>query len=578
MNLLKSVLLLSTAATIIQAQASPRSDTRCGFLMGKIYCFGGFLYTSTKERSLDNVINVLDLTNATGKTASELQSQWRAVSSNTNGVDITARQDPQAMELGDGKSMFLNGGFYPSGGHLADQTIVYNAETNSWSKYNAYTEDPYGIRQIYYGSILQVPGKGLALYGGFEQTINGSWTTPSTNVTVFNFSGNSSRTIGFTEVTYFNIANTNQMWSQSLPLTTWVTSFIARHASVYDYINNQILFIGGETRPNTVDNYAISSTRFPLSTAWAFNTTDSTWKTITLTGDVPSGGRFYHTLTLIPKTRRDVVMYGGESSDGVANDYCFTLNLDTKAWKRLTIDAPAGTTLARTQHSAVLTTNDTLLIMWGADGNQAGTSSILILNVSDPYAITLSDKYYDPNASSTSSSGSSNATTPSGNDSTGASSGAGLSSGAKAGIAVGCIAAAGLIAAYSFRRHRAKAKKELNSEGIALGPQSQGGSNGNHQDVIPMEVDWDRIEEKYVEMPPKTFVEYHAPNTMSPETTKSTLSGPTATDNRANYSPGLNYDIVGAPIVNPSSIETSNVYTERQHAPMILKPDGGNTA
>jgi hypothetical protein len=61
--------------------------------------------------------------------------------------------------------------------------------------------------------------------------------------------------------------------------------------------------------------------------------------------------------------------------------------------------------------------------MWGIDGNRAGVGSILILNVSNPNAITLLDKYIDPNSPNTWSGQSS------------------LGNGSKIGIAVGCVVA-----------------------------------------------------------------------------------------------------------------------------------------
>lgn len=60
--------------------------------------------------------------------------------------------------------------------------------------------------------------------------------------------------------------------------------------------------------------------------------------------------------------------------------------------------------------------------MWGIDSNKVGISSVLILNTTDPDAITMSTTYIDPNVTIAEDDNS------------------GLSSGAKAGIAVGCVA------------------------------------------------------------------------------------------------------------------------------------------
>ncbi|OBZ82933.1 hypothetical protein A0J61_09017 [Choanephora cucurbitarum] len=549
MRLLNLALLLSIS--IVQAQTSARSNLSCGYLTGKVFCFFGFRYTGTTEHTLDNTINVLDLTNATGKTSANLEAAWKPVSSITNNVDIAPRQNPQATEMGDGRRMFFNGGFSPTS-KLADQTIIYDAQKNEWSKYTPYTEEPYGVRQIYYGSALPVPGKGIALYGGFEVYINTSWTTPSTSVTSFNFPDNMTRTIGFTQVAFFNENNGDKAWTVPLSLTTWAPWFPNRQKSVFDSLNNQILFIGGEAFNNDPVAYKTVAERRPLSMAWAFSTQNASWSTFTLVGQVPSGTRLYHSLDLAPKTKKDVIMFGGETDGGrVADDYCYVLSLETREWKSVTINAPITTPLSRTEHSTVITNNETMLVVWGLDSNRAGLNSVLILNISDPYAITLSDKYFDPNSvtqTSTDSTSIGNTNNPKDDNH----SPDGLSMGAIGGIAAACVVFAIVGAASYYVFYRKKHRKNQGHDSKPYSP--------DDQDIAPIEVDWDHLEGKYFEVSPESLVKQTAKASDLVSTTdmrSSDLQAPNATD---------------PPLIKPD-ISDNVTLVHVSSSPTVMKPD-----
>jgi hypothetical protein len=106
------------------------------------------LYTSPTESRPDNIINVLDLTKNSGATATNLQGQWKTVSSTPKGVNLLIRTYPQSVALPDGKRLLINGGLTDSSVPLKDQNIVYNAETNAWENYESYSEPPYGKRQM----------------------------------------------------------------------------------------------------------------------------------------------------------------------------------------------------------------------------------------------------------------------------------------------------------------------------------------------------------------------------------------------------------------------------------------------
>lgn len=79
----------------------------------------------------------------------ELASNWTLIQPNTNGVNLETRKAPQNEKISD-TQLLISGGYGGAGAHIpiVDQTIVYDAETNSWSKYANYEEGSYGNRQM----------------------------------------------------------------------------------------------------------------------------------------------------------------------------------------------------------------------------------------------------------------------------------------------------------------------------------------------------------------------------------------------------------------------------------------------
>jgi hypothetical protein len=121
----------------------------CGFLIDSIYCIGGIIYgDSNKSNDPDNSINVLNLTTLSGTSTSDLQNKWTQITPNTTDVDTVARVGPHSIALPDGKRMLFYGG-YRSDSPIKDQTIVYDASSNTWSKYANYSEEQNGQRQMY---------------------------------------------------------------------------------------------------------------------------------------------------------------------------------------------------------------------------------------------------------------------------------------------------------------------------------------------------------------------------------------------------------------------------------------------
>lgn len=91
---------------------------------------------------------MLDIRSGSGSTLDELKNQWVTVTTNTNGLDIKTRMYTQSMQLPDGKTLLLSGGWNRDYANLVQQTIAFNGEDLSWQGYANYTESPYGNRQM----------------------------------------------------------------------------------------------------------------------------------------------------------------------------------------------------------------------------------------------------------------------------------------------------------------------------------------------------------------------------------------------------------------------------------------------
>lgn len=118
----------------------------CGLLRGKVYCFGGAKVVDQNTADDDNVVLVLDLNNVTGLTSTQLMNNWKTVSPDMTNVNYEVRHYPQAIALDDYRFL-INGGF-SANNRLAAQTITYNAYDNKFYSRLAYTEPPYGERQM----------------------------------------------------------------------------------------------------------------------------------------------------------------------------------------------------------------------------------------------------------------------------------------------------------------------------------------------------------------------------------------------------------------------------------------------
>ncbi|KAI8364035.1 hypothetical protein EDC96DRAFT_575808 [Choanephora cucurbitarum] len=511
------MLLLVAALSAAQNQDDNRSETQCEYLNEVIYCFFGRKFYGALTSSPSNDVISLNLTNASGKPVSTLRSRLNIVYPDMTGVNTTYRISPQWAGMGDGRRIFFNGGL-SFGALLEDQTIVYDALDQKWSKYEPYNNSFTGQTQIFAGSAVQVPGKGIALFGGFSLA-----SAEAESITPANFSEDTPVKIiktGFDETVFFDINNLTNPWYETR-ITPSVQGVLWSHqVSVYDPVLQRILFIGGKILdPNFNGGTFIP---LPLSTAIVFDTTNNSWTQIELIGMPSNRSRFRHTLTLAPSTNRDVIMYGGESDLGdVSTEYCFTLDLDSNTWSRVYISKSNNFALSRSRHSgnfpvkelleeqpmiliqfillAVLVSNNTLIIMWGINTNKNGVNSILILDITDPYQIRSLDKF--PRTSNVSTNSTPKAEKDDNNEE--------LSAAAKGGISVACIIVGfAIIAFFLWNRKRSKKNKSSNKDSDTL-------ASSKSQGIISMEVDWDKVEEECTKFLSTDIPRYHSPNEIS---------------------------------------------------------------
>ncbi|KAG2202471.1 hypothetical protein INT47_013087 [Mucor saturninus] len=535
-SLTATFLILAAANNALAQVVQARHDSSCAFLSKKIYCYGGL--TDADGTISDVSIVMLDVFNNSGSTADEMMNRWVTVTTNTNGVDLNARDFPQIMQMPDDKTLLISGGWNNAYTKLTSQTITYNSETNSWKNYANYTEAPYGNRQICQASSVYVPNLGVGFYGGIETNFDNTWTYPGINVTAYE--EDNLRYIGYTNLTFLNIEDTSNPWSTYPVQTNVPTLFYMYQTSVFDAKSNRIFFFGGGYSNPTTYYYEDSS----FASSVTFDLTKGAWGTQAMSGNSPSP-RSGHTTNLgesiFGPNQRDVLLYGGES----------LLNNDR----------------------AVAINNETVFIVFGKDTANVPTLSVLMLDVSNPSNITLMEKYVDPTAVVVPPVANSTTTPIPEKESK-------LSTGATAGIAVGASAAGILaIAAIVFcvlrKRKNEKKQQEINESEIS--------KKENFEEPV-MEVNWDEIDKKYVEVATSPIADYGHGNHFS--------YSPRLADDLTSFNDGSTViqsvgspaiQSVGSPVNNRNSIthqrpnalddndRTSNIGS---YTMALQKPDG----
>ncbi|KAI7895694.1 uncharacterized protein EV154DRAFT_494626 [Mucor mucedo] len=471
-----TLVLLTISGYAVAQNVQARYDASCGYLANKIHCFGGA--TSIEVKKSDTSMITLDILNLSQSTADELKTKWTYVTTDTRGADVRPRDGPQSVLLPDGETMIISGGFTPGNNKLNSQAISFNAKSMSWAEYGNYNEVPYGVRQIYHAPSTYVPDHGIAFYGGLETNYNKSFSIPGVNVTAYQDDKSDIRNFGYLSLTFLDIRNPSNPWSV-YPSQKNTPTYLGRYqTSVFDAKSNRIFYFGGKYQdpPSLIVIY------YTFKNSVTFDMTKGEWGSQDFNGVGPTT-RTGHSTTLIGPDKRDILVYGGhsEANNFLPNlDYCFTLNLDSYQWTQQSLQGPDNPILIRTQHSAVPVNNDTVFIVFGKDPINVPTLSLLILNVSDTSRITLLNSFVDPNVPAV------DPTTklPYSENHT-------LSKEAIIGVGVGS-ALGGII--ISFLIFFLIKKRKIKRDAV-----------GQNEEPSDMEVDWDKIETKYVPAPTKPF-------------------------------------------------------------------------
>ncbi|KAG2228896.1 hypothetical protein INT48_003133, partial [Thamnidium elegans] len=438
--------------------------------------------------TIDEEIYSLNIKAFIGQRSDIMISQWNKIVP-TIRFWIGQRRTPTSIALSDGKRLLVQGGNNPGTFKYLNQTAIYDASTNTWAKGGPYTVDNVGVKQIYSATAVNLPNGLVGFYGGFEQYANTSVPEISGNGNAVTFDGRNLSYVGFN---CFITHNTDSgTWSPFSPQSSTLLDFYPTSQTATINPNTGKVYYLGGSYYTTTSNWA--PIKIPFSWAAVFDTKSGSWSNETMGGNLPTA-RMYHTANLLPNSQ-DIILYGGSEDDKTAStSFCYTLNLETNTWtKHDTVNVPAYLSGPRFSHSAVLV-DTTLFILFGRGVDGALNPSLLTIDVANAtniiytanYAANTTTNSNEPNSNKSNSTESnsnetnSNETNSSGSGSNESSK---LSAGAIGGISAGSVVAGlGIIAFIFFYLRRQKKAKQQDT----------------HED---MDVDWDKIEEHYKEVP-----------------------------------------------------------------------------
>ncbi|KAG2213073.1 hypothetical protein INT47_011222 [Mucor saturninus] len=455
------LLFISTSFVVAQdASNTPRFGASCGYLVNKIFCFGGAEDILTSIPS--NTMHMLDLTTFIAEEPEGLSTKWVKLNTDTKTQNIQPRSNPQSAGLSDGKTLLIVGGDIYGNSSGVPQALSFNCETMTWNTYKNYEEPPFGYRQISDASSVYVPKYGLMVHGGIETEYNNSYAWLGEDISKYIDDRLEARLIGYIGLQIVDIRNTSNPWRQYELENGRSFTFPYRQAAIFDDRFNDIYFFGG----SYYDTGYSRKTAFTFDRVNMFNFTTNDWAEKRLNGQPPSQ-RFGHTATVVGPNQRHVLIYGGQNddSDRRNENTSFTYNYLTNV------------------DSAIDPSNERL---FGIETEFKLAENILILNVTNPLNITLINKLDDPsNILPTDT-----ATETSTNTNTG-DKGRGLTTSAIIGIAVG-VSVAGISLIAFIILYIIKKKKSKTTE----------------KEESLMEVDWEKIENEY-KNPPAKYPEGH---------------------------------------------------------------------
>lgn len=118
----------------------------CGYMGGRIYCYGGLTSLSNSQAADTNLYS-LDITKFSGQTTESINNNWETVVPNGD-FDTESRRAPAAIVLLDQNRLLIQGGNNYYNVKYVNQTIIYDTTTNSWTTGSSYTESNRGTRQM----------------------------------------------------------------------------------------------------------------------------------------------------------------------------------------------------------------------------------------------------------------------------------------------------------------------------------------------------------------------------------------------------------------------------------------------
>lgn len=120
----------------------------CGYVGERIYCWGGDTSpTFNLNPTIDEEIYSLNIKAFVGQRSEIMISQWNKMVP-TIGFWIGQRRTPTSIALSDGKRLLIQGGDNPGTFKYLNQTAIYDASTNTWTKGSPYTVENIGVRQM----------------------------------------------------------------------------------------------------------------------------------------------------------------------------------------------------------------------------------------------------------------------------------------------------------------------------------------------------------------------------------------------------------------------------------------------
>ncbi|KAI8986571.1 hypothetical protein BDB01DRAFT_786083 [Pilobolus umbonatus] len=435
MKLLTSFVVSLQLTSVISIAVSPRYDSYCSYLVDKIFCYGG---ADATNNVLTEMVALYVHYNSPVDKAS-LPSSWERIQP-LNTLGSEGRKAAQHIATPDRKKMLIQGGYNLANVSLEHPLIIYDAVDNKWTSAPDFTQ--YGLfgAQIRRAAVSYVSSLNKVLfYGGYMQhTDNQVIRVDNIDVPSEQAVYGSELPFGFHNLTVYDIEK--QKWQQFDSAVGQDNSiFVFGSSSVYvPEIDTNFFFEGSTTqRADPAYNEWLSFEEIS-----SVRMSDLQWHKHKCYQDIPTS-RDYYTSTLLPNNKT-VLIYGGTSDYLTAlDDYCYTLDIDTKIYKKCDLNLPISVG-PRFGHNAVLV-GDHLFILFGANKEGAATDEMVVINVANadsPYSV---QSYAYAN-------------------SFGSTESKGLGTGAIVGIVIGCIAAGVIIGGLIF--FFLKKKKSQKAESV----------------------------------------------------------------------------------------------------------------